>query len=433
MTLSIPATGKGVRGEVRLPGSKSITHRGLVLGALAGGTTRLIGASPAEDCRRTAGALGQLGAGVTSTAGDTLVEVRGWGEQPKGSGAPIDAGESGTTARLLLPLLALGTGRYAIDGSPRLRQRPMAPLVDALRALGVDIRRPTQEAALPLVVQAAGVEGGAVDLDSRQSSQFASALLLAAPRFRRGLLLTLAAGQTVSRPYLEMTCSMMERFGVTVEQEGETVFRVPADSRYTPRELEIEGDASAASYFFAAAAVCGGTVRCAPLTGSGSLQGDARFVRLLERMGCMVRSGTGWVEVHGGGGPLRPLDVSMGAMPDLVPTLAVTALFADGRTVISGVAHLRWKESDRLGDLARELRRLGGLVEETDDGLVIEGDTGIRLSGATLETHNDHRLAMSLSVAGLRLPGTVIRNPGCVAKSHPAFFRRLFSLAGHSG
>jgi 3-phosphoshikimate 1-carboxyvinyltransferase len=431
--LAIPAAGTGLGGEVRLPGSKSMTHRGLVLGALAGGTTRLSNASPAEDCRRTAEGLVRLGAGVGVADAGRLLQVRGWGERPESGATHVDAGESGTTARLLLPLLALGAGRCRIDGGPRLRQRPMGPLVDALQGLGVDIRRPNPDATLPLVVEANGVEGGAVELDSRQSSQFASALLLAAPRFRRGLALTLAAGRTVSRPYLEMTCSMMDVFGVTVERQGDTIFRVPAGSRYGPRELEIEGDASAASYFFAAAAVCGGRVRCAPLAGGRSLQGDAQFVPLLERMGCTVDSGPGWVEVRGDGGPLRALDVSMDGMPDLVPTLAVIALFAEGRTTIAGAAHLRWKESDRLGDLVRELRQLGGQVEETEDGLVIEGDAGRRLSGATLDSHRDHRLAMSLSVAGLRLPGTVIRNPGCVAKSHPSFFHHLFSLAGHTG
>ncbi len=432
-SLVMPAVLDGIRGEVRLPGSKSITHRGLVLGALADGTTRLSGASLSGDCGRTVDALRRLGTAVTMVGEQGEFQVRGWGDDPPHSSGPLDAGESGTTARFMLPLLALGNGRRELHGGPRLSRRPMGALVEALQLLGVDIQRPVPGADLPLVLQACGVEGGAVTLDAGLSSQFASALLLAAPRFRHGLALTLAGGRTASRPYLEMTCSLMARFGVTVELEGEGVFRVPAGSRYRSRELVVEGDASAASYFWAAAAVCGGVVRCTPLSPDDSLQGDMDFVRLLERMGCAVRSGPGWVEVRGGARPLRPLEVSMNRMPDLVPTLAVAALFARGRTRITGAAHLRWKESDRLGDLARELRRLGGLVQETEDGLVIEGDGGTRLAGTAVETYNDHRMAMSLAVAGLRLPGTRIKDPDCVAKSYPDFFNDLFSLVGDSG
>jgi len=295
--LSIPAVRKGLRGVVRLPGSKSITHRGLVIGALAGGVTRLVGASAATDCRQTAEALRVLGAGVAAVSDDgAIVEVRGWGGRPAGGPAAIDAGESGTTARFLLPLLTLGRGRYELRGGPRLGQRPMNPLVQGLRILGADIKQTDAAASLPLLVQAAGLDGGAVELDARQSSQFASALLLAAPAFRHGLELSLAGGTSASRPYLEMTCSLMAGFGVSVEREGQRLI-VPAGAGYRPRDLEVEGDASAASYFFTAAAVCGGVVRCSPLDLSGSLQGDLRFVRLLERMGCTVRHGPGWVEV----------------------------------------------------------------------------------------------------------------------------------------
>ena len=431
--LAIPTARRGVRGVVRLPGSKSMTHRGLVIGALAGGVTRIVGASLSDDCQRTAEALRRLGAKVTAGSDESaVIEVRGWGDRPTECPDPVDAGESGTTARFLLPLLTLGRGRYELCGGPRLGQRPMDRLVGGLRALGAIIRRSDPDASLPLLVDAAGLEGGTVELDASQSSQFASALLLAAPAFRRGLTLSLVGETTASRPYLEMTCSLMARFGVPVEREGMQL-RVPAGVAYRSRDLEVEGDASSASYFFTAAAVCGGTVRCMPLDLTGSDQGDVRFVRLLERMGCTVRNGTGWVEVSGDGQPLRALETSMNDMPDMVPTLAVAALFARGRTMITSAAHLRWKESDRLGELARELGRLGGRVEQTADGLVIEGDGGKRLTGARLGTGNDHRMAMSLALAGLRLPDIEIENPGCVAKSHPGFFRDLFSLVGDSG
>lgn len=426
-----PAPREGVHGHVRLPGSKSMTHRGLVLGALAGGTTRLANASPAEDCRRTADALARLGAGLRFEGGD--VTIRGWGTRPGPVTEPVHAGASGTTARFLLPLMALGEGEYRLEGSPRLSRRPMRPLVQALKAIGVQVAGERRGRSLPLTVRASGVEGGPVAVDAGLSSQFASALLLAAPRFRQGLDLSLAGGHTASRPYLEMTCAMMARFGVAVQRDGEERFRVPAGGRYRPLELIVEGDATAASYFFAAAAICGGTVSCGPLEEGATVQGDTGFAGLLERMGCAVTRGKGRIVVRGRRGALRPLELSMNGMPDLVPTLAVTALFARGTTRIAGVAHLRGKESDRLADLAHELRRLGGRVEVTGDGLVIEGDGGGTLRPAAVDPHDDHRLAMSFAVAGLRLIGVEVRNPDCVGKSHPSFFHDLFSLAGGSG
>jgi len=429
--LAIPLAGRGISGTVRLPGSKSITHRGLVLGAMAGGKTRLANSSDADDCLRTAGALGLLGAGI-HRSGHT-VTLHGWDHRPPAGDCRIDAGESGTTARFVLPLLALGRGRRELAGGARMARRPMAPLAEALEQLGAGIQWPRPGVSLPLVVRTAGIDGGAVELDARLSSQFASGLLLAAPGFPRGLELSLSGGTMASRPYLEMTIALMARFGVQVEQLGEGLYRLPAGSRYRAADLEVEGDASSASYFCAAAALCGGRVRCEPLDTAGSLQGDAGFARLLERMGCSLEHGPGWVAVSSDGRPLRPLVASMNGMPDLVPTLAVAALFARGRSVISGVPHLRVKESDRLGDLSRELRRLGGTVRETEDGLEIEGDGGDGLRGARLATYNDHRLAMALALAGLRLSGTTIETPGCVGKSHPGFFGQLFSLASGSG
>jgi len=426
-----PAPREGVHGHVQLPGSKSMTHRGLVLGALAGGTSRLVNASPAEDCRRTADALARLGAGVRFEGQG--VAVSGWGARPGPASEPLHAGASGTTARFLLPLLALGDGEYRLVGSPRLSRRPMRPLVQALKAIGVSAAAEVQGRSLPLTVQASGVEGGPVQLDAALSSQFASALLLAAPRFRQGLDLTLAGGRTVSRPYLEMTCAMMARFGVAVQRDGDARFRVPAGGDYRACDMAVEGDATAASYFFAAAAVCGGTVSCGPLNEDSTIQGDTGFAGLLERMGCAVDREQDRIVVRGSRGALRPLELSMNGMPDLVPTLAVTALFARGTTRISGVAHLRGKESDRLEDLAAELRRLGGRVAVTGDGLVIEGDGGETLVPAAIDPHEDHRLAMSFAVAGLRLPGMALRNPDCVGKSHPSFFHDLFSLADRSG
>jgi 3-phosphoshikimate 1-carboxyvinyltransferase len=319
--------------------------------------------------------------------------------------------------------VALGQGRYQLDGLPRMRQRPMQDLLEALGQLGVRTYSQRGSGFPPLVVEAAGLNGGCVRLRGDISSQFLSGLLMAAPRARSQITIEMEGEQLVSVPYVFMTLEMMRTFGVGVMTDGMRQFLVPAPQRYWARRYDIEPDASAASYFFAAAAITGGSVTVPGLTAS-SVQGDVAFVDLLEAMGCQVVHHERGITVSGRA--LRGLSVDMNAISDTVMTLAAVACFADGPTTIRNVAHIRHKETDRLAALATELRRVGAGVTEHADGLTIQPAP---LHGATIETYNDHRMAMSMSLLGLRIPGIIINNPACVGKTYPEFFADLEKLA----
>lgn len=411
-----------VEGTVKPPGSKSYTNRALLVAALARGTSTLTNVLDAEDTRYMAEALGRLGFRVEAdfAAGRAVLEGAG-GEVPAAE-ADLYIGNAGTAMRFLTALVCLGRGRYRLDGTPRMRQRPIGDLLRALRALGADVRGEGAGGECPpVVVRASGLEGGEARLPGSVSSQFISALLMAAPYARRAVTIEVE-GPLVSAAYVDMTLAVMAAFGVTVERPREGRFHIPAGRHYRGRSYQVEADASSATYFWAAAALTGGRVRVEGLD-AGSLQGDARFVDVLEEMGCEVNRGRGFIEVAGG--RLRGGRWDMGRMPDAVPTLAAVACFAEGPTRITGVAHLRHKETDRLRALAVELRRLGAGVTETEDGLLIEPAP---LRGAAVETYDDHRMAMSLALVGLRVPGVRIKNPGCVAKSYPRFFDDLRRL-----
>jgi 3-phosphoshikimate 1-carboxyvinyltransferase len=302
-----------------------------------------------------------------------------------------------------------------------MRQRPIQDLIDALKHLGVDIRAELGTGCPPVTVNADGLAGGHVPMRGDVSSQFLSGLLMAAPYAREPLTIELV-GPMVSQPYVTMTCRVMECFGVRVPfQPGDRRIDVPR-AIYRAAHYEIEPDASAASYFWAAAAITGGRVRVIGLT-RDALQGDVAFCDCLRQMGCHVEEGSNWIEVKGR--PLRGIDVDMNAISDTVQTLSAVALFAQGPTRITGVAHIRHKETDRIGDLARELRKLGAQVDELDDGLAIHPGP---LRPAEIETYDDHRMAMSLALPGLRLPGITILNPACTAKTYPRFFEDLERL-----
>ncbi|MFM2093506.1 MAG: 3-phosphoshikimate 1-carboxyvinyltransferase, partial [Planctomycetota bacterium] len=323
-------------------------------------------------------------------------------------------------------MLAVGQGRYRLDGVPRMRQRPIADLLDALRQLGADVVSESNNGCPPVIVNAHGLHGGTAHVRASISSQFLSGLLMAAPYAQHNVELCID-GEMVSQPYVEMTLAVMESFGVAVPRDGLDRFCIPAGTKYRGRQYAIEPDASAASYFWGAAAIAGGEVTVQGLTRS-SLQGDVAFVDCLEKMGCQVQSAADCITVRGG--KLRGIDVNMNAISDTVQTLAVVALFADGATTIRDVAHIRHKETDRIGDLARELRKLGATVDETDDGLrIIPGP----LRAAVIETYDDHRMAMSLALAGLRVPGVTILNPRCTEKTYPHFFDDLRTVTTRSG
>jgi 3-phosphoshikimate 1-carboxyvinyltransferase len=401
-----------VEASLTLPGSKSYTHRALVAAALATGESLLTNALKAEDTELTAQALARLGAGIAWQEAGVLIQGTGgrWVPVPE----PIYLGNSGTSMRFLTALVALGQGTYVLTGTERLCQRPLGELLTALAQLGVRAASERGDGCPPVIIQG-GLTGARASLSGTVSSQYVSALLFIGPLAPDGLDLTVT-GELVSRPYVDLTLEVMGGFGISYYREGYRFFQVPGGQAYLPQDYEIEADASSASYFWAAAAITGGRVTIANLSLESS-QGDAAFPLVLERMGCRVKSSPAGLTVAGG--PLRGVAVDLAAMPDLVPTLAVVAAFAQGDTVITGVAHLRHKESDRLAAVAAELGKMGIAVRETAEGLVISGG---QPRGAAIDTYQDHRLAMSFAVAGLKATGTVIRNPAVVAKSFPDFW-----------
>ena len=365
--------------------------------------------------------------GVEMESGEEWL-VHGQGGRIAPSPRPLYLGNNGTATRFLASVAALGTSSYVIDGDERMRQRPIGPLMSALRGWGVDIRAEDGGDCPPIVIGGGGLAGGRTVLPEGKSSQYLSSLLLVAPYARTPAFLEVE-GPILSKPYVAMTLSVMADFGVYVECAKDfSSFSIPQGC-YQARRYVIEGDASNASYFWAAAAVSGGrvTVSNVPVP---SLQGDAMLVPLLGRMGCTVEQcGEGLKLV--GAERLEGIRVDMGNMPDVVPTLAVVAAFAHGTTVIENIAHLRIKECDRLSAVARELGRMGASVEERDAALIIHGRGGVDLHGAEIDTYADHRMAMCFAVAGLRIPGVKIKGPECVAKSFPDFWER-FALLGQS-
>ncbi len=404
---------------VAIPGSKSYTHRALIVSALAGGESVLLNALRSEDTEYTAEGLRRLGAAVAAEGNS--FRVTGTGGTLNGEDREIYVGNSGTSMRFLTALAALRTGRTVFDGNERMRKRPMAGLLQGLTGLGVKAVSLGENGYPPVAVESRGLAGGVASVKGNESSQFLSALLMVAP-YARGDVRLEVEGHLASRPYVEITRAVMATFGVEVREEGGRSFRIRAGQRYLPRKFQVEGDASNASYFFSAAAVTGGRVRVENFRPS-SVQGDAGFLDILEGMGCEVVRGETWAEVRGK--KLGGIEVDMNTMPDLVPTLAVTAVFARGRTVIRNIGHLRFKESDRIGALARELSKMGVRVEEGEDRLCLEGG---QAHGAVIETHDDHRLAMSLAVAGLAVPGIRMNGEQCVNKSFPGFWEALQQL-----
>lgn len=404
---------------VSVPGSKSYTHRALIAAALGEGSCRLANPLDSQDTRLTRGALQALGARITPSNGD--LEVLGTGGALQPHPEPIDLANSGTSMRLLLAVCALGQGTYVLTGSERMQSRPVRALMDSLGQLGVPCRSLGRPGCPPVAVTGGGLLGGPVRIDCRQSSQYLSALLLAAPLTPRGLDIAVDGGP-VSRPYIDVTLDVMARFGVRCDREGYAAFRVPGGQRYRRELCAIEPDISQASYFWAAAAICGTRVTVRGL-GADSRQGDRGILDLLAAMGCTVSHTPEGTAVAGG--PLRGIEADMGDMPDMVPTLAVVAAYAQGVTRIVNVGHLRIKESDRLAAVATELRRMGVAVQEEPEALLIEGGTP---RGALIQCYDDHRLAMSFAVAGLRAPGTRIADEACVAKSFPGFWEQFAAL-----
>jgi 3-phosphoshikimate 1-carboxyvinyltransferase len=405
---------------LRVPGSKSLTNRALIVAAMADGASVLTGALDCEDTRVMVEALRRLGIAVEHDVAAGVIRVPGCGGRIPARSAALEVANSGTSLRFLTAMLATGQGTYHLDGSPRMRQRPVADLLGALNGLGADARSDLGTGCPPVTIRARRLDGGYAFVKGDVSSQFVSGLLMALP-YSQDRTTVEVQGVLVSQPYVAMTLAVMAAFGVTVGNRKFHRFDVQP-AHYRGRDYAIEPDASAASYFFALAALTGGTVIVEGL-GSSSLQGDLALVDVLEYMGCTVDRAAERTTVTGG--PLRAVDVDMNALSDTVMTLAVLALFATGVTRIRNVAHIRHKESDRIAALAAELRKLGAAVDELPDGLIIDPPPPGRLHGARIATYDDHRMAMSFAIAGLRIPGVTILDPGCVAKTYPGFWEDL--------
>jgi len=425
-TLAVRPLAQPPDATVRVPGSKSITNRALVLAALSAPNigSELRGALQSEDTAFMVAGLRDLGFQIEADWHREQIHVRR-GPSPSvipAAQADLFVGNSGTTMRFLTALVSLGKGRYRLDGVPRMRERPIDDLLGALNQLGVRATSERGNGCPPVIIETDGLQGGTVHIKGDVSSQFLSGLLMVAPLAKSGVKIQVE-GTLVSVPYVEMTLELMWQFGVEVDYDDDvTYFNVPCQPWYQPHTFPVEPDASAASYFFAAAAITGGTVYVAGLE-KNCLQGDIGFLDALEQMGCEVKEKDSAIGIRGG--HLHGIDIDMNAISDTVMTLGAVACFAEGSTTIRNVGHIRHKETDRLSALATELRRVGAKVDEFADGLTI---TPGPLHGAEIETYNDHRIAMSMALVGLRIPGIVIKNPGCVAKTYPRFFEDLEAL-----
>lgn len=421
-SLEIRTVTGAIRAHIRPPGSKSITNRALVCAALAAGVSNLTGALDSEDTNVMIDGLRRLGIDVESHDEGTRLVVHGAGGEIPALEADLFCANSGTTIRFLTALATLGHGAFRLDGVARMRERPVGDLLEALNQLGAHAASENGDNCPPIIVHANGLTGGTAKIRGDISSQYLSGVLMAAPRATSPVELILE-GPLVSQPYVQVTLEVMKSFGACVETDvGSQQFQIAAPLEYRACEYAIEPDASAASYFWAVAAICGGKVTVEGLT-ADSLQGDVAFVDCLEKMGCEVRRDAGGITVSGRA--LRGIDVDMNAISDTVQTLAVVAIFAEGPTRIRHVGHIRHKESDRIGAVATELRRLGVDVREHEDGLTIDRGNVQHLKAATIETYHDHRMAMSFALAGLRIKGLRIANPSCVEKTYPRFFEDL--------
>jgi 3-phosphoshikimate 1-carboxyvinyltransferase len=404
-------------GTVRLPGSKSISNRVLLLAALAEGTTEIGGLLDADDTRVMRDALSKLGVSFTGQ------RVTGAGGAFPVRKAELFLGNAGTAFRPLTAALCFCNGEYVLSGVPRMHERPIGDLVDALRAIGARIDYLRTDGFPPLAIHPSRLETKHVKVRGDVSSQFLTSLLMALPLAGKKSRIEVQ-GELISRPYVEITLNVMRRFGVEVERTGWRYFDVPPQGYRSPGKVVVEGDASSASYFLAAGAIGGGPVRVEGV-GRDSIQGDVRFTEVLEKMGAKVSFGEDWIEASGGQ-RLRAIDLDLNHIPDAAMTVAVMALFAEGRTTLRNIASWRVKETDRISAMATELRKLGAQVEEGADFLKIT--PGKLKAGVAIDTYDDHRMAMSFSLAALGGVPVTINDPDCVAKTFPDYFQAFRSL-----
>lgn len=402
-----------------MPGSKSYTHRLLIAAALSNGPCIIKNPLKSEDTLLSLKALQQMG--IIAHEKFDSVEIKGAKGKFQPCNDPIYLANSGTSMRLLTALAAIGQGTYTLTGSKRMQERPIKNLLEGLNQIGVKARAVNNNGCPPVMIQGEKQRGGVIELDCSISSQYLSALLLIGPCTTQGLDVKVSKGP-VSKPYLDMTVEIMSQFNIAVNQQGYQSFKVAGNQIYQSGNYQVEPDCSQAGYFWAAGAITGKAVKVLGLS-PDSLQGDVRLAEVFRQMGCYVKYDSDGILVKGG--DLKGVEVDMADMPDMVPTLAVTAAFASGTTIIKNVAHLKAKESDRLSAVATELGKMGIKVSLMDSGLIIEGG---KPKGAIINTYNDHRIAMSFGVAGLKIAGIKIKDENCVAKSFPNFWEVFNSL-----
>ncbi|ANG62543.1 3-phosphoshikimate 1-carboxyvinyltransferase [Marinobacterium aestuarii] len=412
-----------VDGEVQIPGSKSLSNRILLLAALAEGSTRITNLLDSDDIRHMLTALKQLGVRYQLSDDRRSCTVEGIGGSFSSQAAELFLGNAGTAMRPLTAALCLGQGEFLLTGEPRMYERPIRDLVDALRTLGADISYLKDEGYPPLKINARGLPGGQVKIRGNISSQFLTALLMVAPLAAGDLTIEMD-GELVSKPYIDITLHAMRSFGIDVENDNYQRFHIKGQQSYrSPGAIMVEGDASSASYFLAAAAIAGGTIRVHGV-GSDSVQGDKLFADVLEQMGASVTWGPTWIEVTRG--TLKGVDLDLNHIPDAAMTIATTALFAKGPTAIRNIYNWRVKETDRLSAMATELRKVGASVVEGED--FIEISPPARLQEAAIDTYDDHRMAMCFSLVALSNTPVTINDPGCTAKTFPEYFSLFETL-----
>ncbi|MHB1591470.1 MAG: 3-phosphoshikimate 1-carboxyvinyltransferase [Sulfuricella sp.] len=420
-----------VSGTVLLPGSKSISNRTLLLAALAEGVTEVKALLASDDTRHMLAALKQLGVNWAQHGDSRDYRVEGVGGEFPVKRADLFLGNAGTAFRPLTAALALSHGDYKLSGVPRMHERPIGDLVDALRQLGADIAYLGNEGYPPLAIKPAQIKAaGRVSVRGNVSSQFLTALLMAAPLARQDVTIEVV-GELISKPYIEITLNLMRRFGVAVERLGWQAFTIRAGQAYrSPGAIHVEGDASSASYFLAAGAIGGGPVRVEGV-GKASIQGDVRFAEALAQMGAKIEMGDNWIEASGSG-KLKAIDLDCNHIPDAAMTLTVAALFADGTTTLRNIASWRVKETDRIAAMAAELRKVGATVEEGADYIrVTPPHSSLLTPHAVIDTYDDHRMAMCFALVALGGVPVRINDPKCVGKTFPDYFEKFASIARH--
>ena len=414
-----------VGGQVQIPGSKSLSNRILLLAAMASGETTITNLLDSDDIRRMLESLSALGVSYQLSDNNTCCTLQGLGGSFNTSGTALFLGNAGTAMRPITAALCVGGGDYELKGDPRMYERPIGDLVDALRQLGADITYLKDENYPPLKIIGTGLKGGKVTIKGSISSQFLTALLMAAP-FAENDLTIIVEGELVSKPYIDITLDVMQSFGVEVINDDYQRLSIKAGQEYrSPGSIMVEGDASSASYFLAAAAIKGGTVRVDGV-GSNSIQGDKLFAKVLEQMGATVHYGPTYIEVSRNG-ELEAVDLDLNHIPDAAMTIATTALFAKGTTAIRNIYNWRVKETDRLYAMPTELRKVGATVVEGEDFIEITPPT--QLQAATIDTYDDHRIAMCFALVALGDTSVTINDPGCTAKTLPNFFELFKSIS----